>query len=165
MDSWVTDTFYSHFPSYGDQKTQRDILLKSRHLEYQNHLHQLAAIEKLSAVRASKRFSANNNQMKRPKIPDEPIDNAAVIQINERNLQHQNDNMSLVRREHDALFVESCDRDDSRNRFLNELQNMDLPDMFNDVAIEARNRRTIEVNNNLEVFMVSNPYNPFKLAI
>lgn len=50
--TWITDKFYSHFPSYTDQSARRrEILAESRRQEYQNYLKQMS----VSHVTANRR--------------------------------------------------------------------------------------------------------------
>lgn len=43
MDQWVTDKFYSHFPSYSGEKSRRKLLDKDRQDEYNRYLSRLGS--------------------------------------------------------------------------------------------------------------------------
>lgn len=60
--TWVTDKFYSHFPSYTDQSARkREILVESRRQDYQNYLKQML----LNDLSANKRQTDNHHSIRK----------------------------------------------------------------------------------------------------
>lgn len=117
MDQWVTDKFYSHFPSYSGEKSRRKVLDKDRHDEYNLYLSGLASTD--SAIR---RQCAKNTQVREERAEQPSISNRQ----NERQMRRNSNEIS--------------ERDSS---LWNE--NMDLPGIFNEEMINLRNRRVAEV--------------------
>lgn len=68
--TWVTDKFYLQFPSYSEQNRKRELLAKSRQLEYQKYLRQLTFINDSPSSRPVKRGAYNEENLKRAKVPD-----------------------------------------------------------------------------------------------
>lgn len=135
MDSWVNDGFYSHFPSYSQRPSRQEELARARQLEYQTFLSRVTPIKSKSNGKAQKRHTPNDNSSKRPKIPttnDTPNDKLPKLDIStvaERNEQ-----------------FDSSSRFQNKNRFQDELETMDLPDIFNDQMIRERNQKLAEVS-------------------
>lgn len=118
MDQWVTDKFYSHFPSYSGEKSRRKILDKDRQDEYNHYLSTLAPTES-----ALSRHCATNTQFQEERDKQLSIPNRQ----NERKIRRNSNEIS--------------ERDSS---LWNE--NMDLPGIFNEEIINLRNRRVAEVS-------------------
>lgn len=68
--TWVTDKFYLQFPSYSEQNRKRELLAKTRQLEYQKYLKQLTFINDSPSSRPVKRGANNEENLKRAKVPD-----------------------------------------------------------------------------------------------
>lgn len=126
MDSWVTDGFYSHFPSYSQQPTRREALAKARQLEYQTYLSRVTPPKAKSDGKAQKRHTSNDNNSKT--LNDIPNDKLPKL---------------------DANTADDCNGESSRvehkNRFLDDLEKMNLPDIFNEERINERNQKFSEV--------------------
>lgn len=134
MDSWVTDGFYSHFPSYSQQPTRREALAKARQLEYQTFLSRVSPGKGKPDGKAKKRHTTNDCQNKRQKIPTNEkqiVDKLPKIDANTTDDTNGESEMSS--------------RIEVKNRFLDELENMDLPDIFNEQSINERNQKLKEV--------------------
>lgn len=135
MDSHEIDKFYSHFPSYSGETSRRKLLDKDRQDEYKHYLSRLASAEK-----ASEKFAISRN------VRNE-LSSRQKVTVAERDEPH-----SVSNREHDILMHRNCqdmnERDMMRAKYLQNLQNMDLPDIFNDEIIKQRNRRIAEVSPN-----------------
>lgn len=144
MDPWATDSFYSHFPSHSNQRTQREILAKTRQIEYQTYLSRLAD----NTAKTSKRSTSINRLHKRQKLP---VQNGAakerVSPVKEATATASKPQINTINEtDHlPSLQQQQMDRDEERNRFLRELEKTKLPYIFNDDAINARNRRIAEV--------------------
>lgn len=132
MDSWVSDKFYSHFPSYSEQKTHREVLAKSRQLEYQEYLNDKSPQTK---NKSQKRLPTNTKTSKRPKVPTKNYDSIVT-----QNKLDADDNYS-----NDDVVKENNNDDESTQRFLRKLEEMNVPDIFNDDMIRARNEKVAEV--------------------
>lgn len=154
MDSWVTDSFYSHFPSYSNQRTQREALAKTRQLEYQTYLSRLSTKNAFSDGKSTKRNTTTNRHHKRQKLPaSKQAANEQVLPIEEEKTtkttitatNHEvNANVNDDTDYHPEL-IKQMERDENRTKFLNELEKMNLPDIFNEDVINARNKRIAEV--------------------
>lgn len=134
MDSWVNDSFYSHFPSYSDQ-SRREFLAKARQLEYQNYLLRLADIDDLSSSRASKRDASSGMQSRRLRLPS--------VDVNKNLVDHSmsTEVPMAQKKQQDPFFIESYERDG----LMNEIDTLDLPDIFNENVIKARNKQIAKV--------------------
>lgn len=121
MDQWVTDKFYSHFPSYSGEKSRRKILDKDRQDEYNLYLSSLASMA--SSGSAFRRQCAKNTQVREENNEPTSIPNRQ----NERRIRRNSDQIS----EQDMSLWN---------------ENMDLPGIFNEEMINLRNRRVAEVS-------------------
>lgn len=119
MDQWVTDKFYSHFPSYSGEKSRRELLDKDRHDEYNLYLSRLASAENAFTSRnvaTSKREQAERDALRSAsKAPSEVLTKRNSNDLSERDMSLWN-------------------------------ENMDLPGIFNEEIIKQRNRRVVEVS-------------------
>lgn len=134
MDSWVTDGFYSHFPSYSQQPTRREALAKARQLDYQTFLSRAEPRKAKPDGKGQKRHTTNENSSKRqkPTTNDTPNDKLPKLDTISTNNNDGKANMSS--------------RVVNKNRFLDELEKMDLPDIMNEETINDRNQKLAEVN-------------------
>lgn len=134
MDSWVTDGFYSHFPSYSQQPTRREALAKARQLDYQTFLSRVSPQKGKSDGKAQKRHTTNESQSKRQKIPTNEKRNEKLPKLDTNRTDDNNGESDM------------SSRVEVKNRFLDELENMNLPDIFNEQMINERNQKMKEVN-------------------
>lgn len=145
MDSWATDGFYSHFPSYSQQPNQREVLAKARQRDYQAFLNHISPKKIVSHATLQKRHNINDGQQKRSKKPT-----ATSPPQTKRNELPKLDihivNANATSTEPAAMTGSSTDTRKARNDFVNELEQMDLPDIFNDERISARNEKMAEVS-------------------
>lgn len=148
MDSWATDGFYSHFPSYSQQPNRREALAKARQLDYQTFLSRISPLKNVSNVKTHKRATQlNDGQSKKSK---KPANASASPTTNDRNgvpkldMHMVSENNSST--EQTVLSGRSTDRSKDRNDFVNGLEQMDLPDIFNDKQISVRNEKLAEVS-------------------
>lgn len=142
MDSWATDGFYSHFPSYSQQPNRREALAKARQLDYQTFLSRISPLKNASNTKAhAKRY---DGQSKRPKksTNSSPNDN----KLPKLDMHIVNGNNST---EHATLSGRTTNRSKERNEYVNGLENMDLPDIFNDERISARNEKMAVVSDKI----------------
>lgn len=130
MDSWASDGFYSHFPSYSQQPSRREALAKARQLEYQTFLDRVTPRQNKSDVKAQKRHTTNESSCKRQKVPtkDNKLPKLVTNTVDEHNES-----------------IDMSSRCENKNRFLDELENLDLPDIFNDQMMRERNQKLAEV--------------------
>lgn len=135
MDSWVTDGFYSHFPSYSQQPTRREALAKARQLDYQTFLSRISPTKIKIDGKGQKRHTTNDNSSKRQKIPTNDIPNDKLPKLDTKSIDDVDTNG-----ESDV----SC-RVEVKNRFLDELEKMELPDIINEQTIRKRNQKLKEV--------------------
>lgn len=144
MDSWATDGFYSHFPSYSQQPNRREALAKARQLDYQTFLSRISPLKHVSHVKLQKRHIANDGQTKKLKNPTNISPNTNHNnEMPKLDMHIVNENDST---EQAVISGHSTNRSKERNEFVNGLEEMDLPDIFNDERISARNDRNAEVN-------------------
>ncbi|XP_031628071.1 uncharacterized protein LOC116343897 [Contarinia nasturtii] len=134
MDQWVTDGFYSHFPSYSQQPTRREALAKARQLDYQTFLSRISPTKIKADGKGQKRHTPNDNNTKRQKIPSNDVPNDKLPKLDTKSIDDTDTNG-----ESDA----SC-RVEIKNRFLDELEKMDLPDIINEQSIKKRNQKLKE---------------------
>lgn len=149
MDSWATDGFYSHFPSYSQQPNRREALAKARQLDYQTFLSRISPLKNVSNVKTQKRTThATDGQSKKSKKPTNSTASTNTND-NERNDMPKLDmhavSESNSSTEQAVSSQRSTDRSKERNDFVKELEEMDLPDIFNDKQISVRNERFAEV--------------------
>ena len=138
MDSWVTDGFYSHFPSYSQQPSRREALAKARQLEYQTFLSRVSPGKCKTDGKAQKRHTTNNCHSKRPKIPaNDTMRNDKLPKLDTKQTTTTTDDNNGE--------SDLSSRVEVKNRFLDELENMDLPDIFNEQSINKRNQKLKEV--------------------
>lgn len=148
MDSWATDGFYSHFPSYSQQPNRREALAKARQLDYQTFLSRISPLKNVSSVKTQKRATnANDGQSKKSK---KPTNATASPNTNDRNNMPKLD-MHIVSENNSSTEQtvpsgRSTDRSQERNDYVNGLEQMDLPDIFNDKQINVRNEKLAEVS-------------------
>lgn len=135
MDSWASDKFYSHFPSYSEQRTHREALARSRQLEYQAYLNNTANKSVQTKHKTHKRLPAKTKISKRPKIPTTNYD--SIVEQNELDKNYSDE----------VEVNENNNYDESTQRFLKKLEEMSVPDIFNDDMIKARNEKVAEVTN------------------
>lgn len=136
MDSWVTDGFYSHFPSYSQQPTRREALAKARQLDYQTFLSRAAPRNANSDGKGQKRHTTNENNSKRQKAttnhtPNDKLPKLDTVKMND----NDGDGEANI-----------CTRVVNKNRFLDELEKMDLPEIMNEATISDRNQKLAEVS-------------------
>lgn len=134
MDSWVTDGFYSHFPSYSQQPTRREALAKARQLDYQTFLSRAVPQKAKLDGKGQKRHTTNENSNKRQKATTNDTPNDKLPKLDTVSM---NDNDGAVK---------ISSRVVNKNRFLDELEKMDLPDIINEETINDRNQKLAEVN-------------------
>ncbi|XP_055297512.1 inner centromere protein A [Sitodiplosis mosellana] len=134
MDSWASDGFYSHFPSYSQQPSRREALAKARQLEYQTFLSRVSPRKGKIDGKAQKRHTTNESQCKRPKIPtNDTMQKNELPKLDTKHTADDNNGES-----------DSSSRVEVKNKFLDELENMDLPDIFNEQSINERNQKSKE---------------------
>lgn len=133
MDSWATDGFYSHFPSYSQQPTRREELARARHHDYQTFLNNVIPQKGKSDGKISKRNTNLDAHNKKQKVSTSTPNNerpkvdlsATVANSNELDKKYRLKNTS---------------------QFVNELEQMDLPDFLNEDTINERNHKLAEVS-------------------
>lgn len=145
MDSWATDSFYAHFPSYSQQKNRREALAKARQIDYQTFLNRISPLKNVSRVKLQKRHIANDGQTKKSIKPT----NIAPITNNQNEMPKLD--MHFVNDENDSteqvvMSGHSTNRSKDKDEYVNGLEEMDLPDIFNDTRISARNERLAEAS-------------------
>lgn len=143
MDSWVTDGFYSHFPSYSQQPSQRELLAKTRQLEYQTFLSRISPQKNISHAKLHQKRHTES-QTKKPKEPINITLNTKNNELPKLDIHIVNENNSS--QEKTAKGGNSTNRTKDRNAFVKGLEKMDLPDIFNDERISARNEKLAEVS-------------------
>lgn len=133
MDSWATDGFYSHFPSYSQQPTRREELARARQHDYQTFLNNATPRKGKTDGKIGKRNTNLDTQNKKLKVststPNKEwpkVDLSAAVEN---------------RSELDKKF-----RLKNTSQFVNELEKMDLPDFLNEDTINERNQKLAEVS-------------------
>lgn len=134
MDSWVTDGFYSHFPSYSQQPTRREALAKARRLDYQTFLSRVTPRKTKSDGKAPKRHTSNDIHNNRQKTTMSDTPNDKLPKLDTTNTIDSNNELN------------ESTRVEHKNRFLDDLEKMELPDIFNEETINERNKKLAEVN-------------------
>lgn len=134
MDSWATDGFYSHFPSYSQQPNRREALAKARQQDYRTFLSRLSPQK---GEKSHKRFTVHDEhamtKTKTTTMNHIPNDELPKLDL------YTNDDDSSSGSGTSSLTT-------SRDRFVNELERMNLPDIFNEETVLERNQKLIEVN-------------------
>lgn len=145
MDSSpITDKFYSHFPSYSEQSTKREALAKARQLEYQTYLSRIASNGQNSNGKSNKRITAHDKHTKRPKLP---------INHDEKESPKLNGkHVSVAQTEATNGAKAAKVREMTKEKFLDGVENMNLPEIFDEDRINARNRRMAEVRYHQNLF-------------
>lgn len=134
MDSWASDGFYSHFPSYSQQPTRREALARARQLDYQTFLSRVSPGKSKTDGKAQKRHTTNDGQSKRQKIPttnrtpNEKLPKLNANAVNENNIEGDMQSGGV-----------------NKDHYLDELEKMDLPDILNEETINERNLKLAEV--------------------
>lgn len=141
MDSWVTDGFYSHFPSYSQQPTRQQALAKARQYEYQTFLSRVTPKKTKCNGKAQKRHTTIENHLKRQKTPTKHTSPNDKLPNLDTNAAAHNGSEEF----------EMHNRFENKNRFQDELETMDLPDIFNDQMIRERNQKLAEVCMDLKI--------------
>lgn len=121
MDSWATDAFYSHFPSYSVQG--RDILNKARQEEYNNYLKKLT---ELSRIKAEKRIATAKETRRDVLLEERP---------------QQETRSRPIDSEPTTVRSVASPADES---LWNESDNFGLPDFLNYEIVKRRNREIAE---------------------
>lgn len=135
---WVTDKFYSHFPSYSSEEQKRDSLAKEKKLEYQAYLSRVASN---TPNGKSKRSTDSEKSTKRLKIP--------TVSDAEINKHPESDMKCNKIAQNGTLADEWSDnkkRDESKHKYLDKLEKMNLPEIFDADLIDARNHKMAEVS-------------------
>lgn len=150
MDS--SDKFYSHFPSYSEQSRKREALAKEQKLDYQAYLKRVTSNKnnRDQLFGKIKKSSTPHDDSRKPKIPrnQEKTVNDSPISIKKRGAVSQNDTKDGTN-----------ERQKNKEQFLNEWEKMNLPEIVDGNAINARNRRIAEVKEffffwfNFDLFM------------
>lgn len=135
MDSWATDGFYSHFPSYSQQPTRREELAKARQHDYQTFLNRVTPRKNKSDAKFHKRNISIDSHSKKKRI-------ATTNQTPNPELPKSDVNMVSE----NAIELDRNNRVRNRSRFVNELEKMDLPDILNGDTIDERNQKLAEVS-------------------
>lgn len=123
QQSWVTDKFYSHFPSYSDQSLQRVLLSKSRKQDYQNYLSRVAVGPKKSFKRGS------NVTQKANKVN--------VIDENRQTDDESTDGVSKSKLNREMS---------SKQKAIHDRKHINLPDILDENKVHERNQRMVEVS-------------------
>lgn len=149
MDSWATDSFYSHFPSYSQQANRREVLAKARQLDYQTFLSRISPLKNVSNVKSQKRATVIDGQNRKSK----KTPNASTTSSPNTNYKNEMPKLDMHfvsendSTEHAAIISgRSTNRSKDRNDFVNGLEEMDLPDIFDDKQISVRNEKLAEVS-------------------
>lgn len=91
MEQWVTDKFYSHFPSYSGEKSRRKLLDKDRQDEYNLFLSRLS-----SADNASKQVrTERDEQYVASNRSNEVLSKQSSNELSKRDVSLWNENMDL----------------------------------------------------------------------
>lgn len=91
MEQWVTDKFYSHFPSYSGEKSRRKLLDKDRQDEYNLFLSRLS-----SADNASKQVrTERDEQYVASNRPNEILPKQSSNEMSKRDTSLWSENMDL----------------------------------------------------------------------
>lgn len=135
---WVTDKFYSHFPSYSSEKQKRDSLAKEKKLEYQAYLSRVASN---TPNGKSKRSTDAEKSAKRLKIP---------TFSDEKTNKHLDTDVKCNKIAQNGKLADEWDddkwRDESKHKYLDKLEKMNLPEIFDADQIKARNHKMAEVS-------------------
>lgn len=130
MDS--ADKFYSGFPSLAGGETRRQALAKERQIEYHTFLQNQ---NKGKSPPPKNRIGARPKENKSPK-------KSVTVQRHIHGMdKRSNRNDDVDASDHVRMELRS------RDNFLAKLEKMSVPDIFNDVKIDARNKLVEEVNN------------------
>lgn len=137
---WVTDKFYSHFPSYSSEKQKRDSLAKEKKLEYQAYLSRVASNTPNGKTKRSTDGEKSSKRLKIPTFSDEKTneDPESDVKCNKKNKTDQNG----------TLADEWTDkkRDENKHKYLDKLEKMNLPEIFDADLVQARNHKMAEVS-------------------
>lgn len=121
MDSWATDAFYSHFPSYSGQG--RKTLDKARQDEYNKYLKKLSDLSKIDKL---KRTSTQKEIHRNVLVESIPQKETRSNHIDSESTTVQ----SITARTEDFLWRDT--------------DNFGLPDILNDEIVKQRNRDIAE---------------------
>lgn len=134
---WVTDKFYSHFPSYSSEKQKRDLLAKEKKLEYQAYLKRVASITPNGKSKRSIDAEKSIERLKIPTFSDEKTNNHLELDVKCNKISQNG-----------TLTDEWADkkRDESKNKYLDKLEKMNVPEIFDADLIEARNQKMADVS-------------------
>lgn len=143
---WVTDKFYSHFPSYSSEKQKRDSLAKEKKLEYQAYLSRVALNTPNGKSKRSSDAGKSTKRLKIPTFSDEMANKHTEMKCNKF---AQNGTLP-------DEWADDKKRDESKHKYLDKLEKMNLPEIFDADLVKARNDKMAEVG--IQVISVMNLY-------
>lgn len=149
--TWVTDKFYSHFPSYTDQQQRkRAILIETRKQDYQNYLKQMStndvAGHRKYPLNSHRKSNGIENGTHEHQASGETFITRAIIETSGSSLRKNwIEFWILITRMIDWFLIGKVDSERGRSSRLRDSKHMDLPDIFDDEAIRERNRKVVEV--------------------
>lgn len=134
---WVTDKFYSHFPSYSSEKQKRDSLAKEKKLEYQAYLSRVASNNPNGKTKRSTDAEKSTKRFKIPTFSDETT------------IKHPESDVKCNKTDQNGTLADEWTnkrRDESKHKYLDKLEKMNLPEIFDADLVRARNHKMAEVS-------------------
>lgn len=153
---WVTDKFYSHFPSYSSEKQKRVSLAKEKKLEYQAYLTRVASNTPDGKSKRSTDAEKSTKRLKIPTFSDEKTNKHLESDVKRKQIIQNG-----------TLADEWADkrRDESKHKYLDKLEKMNLPEIFDADLVEARNHKMAEVRIQTISFVNHSEYEKFRIIL
>ncbi|XP_055379659.1 repetitive organellar protein isoform X2 [Condylostylus longicornis] len=134
MEQWISDTFYSYFPSLNAEQTKRENNNRGRQLDYQNYLKKIANSENQTIESKDKDFQNLNNANLTRNADKSEMEIIVTTNPNYENPLKQRENYNQT-----ALRPSS-----TRDRLLEDLKHTELSNIIYGDAAQRRKQAEAE---------------------